>query len=120
MGPFTVKERKSPVVYELNLPKNLRIHPVFHVSRLKEYRSTTDFPHRSTKPPPPEVKDGHDEYEVERIVDKRRRWNRVEYLVKWKGYGDHDNSWVLARDLDNAREAIQDYEDAQASGTTLI
>uniref|UniRef100_A0A087Y2X7 Chromodomain Y-linked 1 n=1 Tax=Poecilia formosa TaxID=48698 RepID=A0A087Y2X7_POEFO len=33
-------------------------------------------------------------YEVERIVDKRRsRKGRVEYLVRWRGYGSESDTW---------------------------
>lgn len=28
-------------------------------------------------------------YPVEKILDKRKRLNRVEYLVKWKGYSKY-------------------------------
>ena len=32
-------------------------------------------------------------FEVEEILDKRREKNRVEYFVKWKGYGEEFNTW---------------------------
>ncbi|XP_035699946.1 uncharacterized protein LOC118432469 [Branchiostoma floridae] len=38
-------------------------------------------------------------YEVEALLGKRRRKNKTEYLVKWKGYGHHDNSWETAESL---------------------
>lgn len=42
-------------------------------------------------------------YEVEKILDKRIRRGKVEYLVKWKHYSDHYNTWepqsVLLEDI---------------------
>ncbi len=32
-------------------------------------------------------------YEIERIVDKRYRNNGLEYLIKWRGYPDSQNTW---------------------------
>ncbi|KAD4178201.1 hypothetical protein E3N88_26792 [Mikania micrantha] len=35
-GPYKVKRVVGPVAYELELPSNARIHPIFHVSLLKQ------------------------------------------------------------------------------------
>lgn len=32
-------------------------------------------------------------FEIERIVDKRYRNDRMEYLIKWRGYPDTQNTW---------------------------
>ena len=34
-----------------------------------------------------------DRYEIERIVEKRYRNTRLEYLIKWRGYADSQNTW---------------------------
>eukprot|EP01050_Picozoa_sp_SAG11_P021804 SAG11_NODE_3961_length_2132_cov_1.162814_3_plen_124_part_00 len=33
------------------------------------------------------------EYEVEKILKRRKRNNRFEYLLKYKGYPDSENTW---------------------------
>ncbi len=32
-------------------------------------------------------------FEIERIVEKRYRNDRLEYLIKWRGYPDSQNTW---------------------------
>ena len=75
IGPFSIIKVILPVAYELDLPPNIRIHPVFHVSLLKPYNDPGEIPNRPTpRNPPPNVRiDDHDEFEVERILDKWRR-----------------------------------------------
>jgi hypothetical protein len=45
--------------------------------------------------PPPDLIDGEEEYEVEQIC-AHQRWGRnktLQYLIKWKGYPESDNTW---------------------------
>jgi hypothetical protein len=104
------------VAYRLDLPPTLKIHPVFHVSLIQQYRSDG----RVQPPPPPlELEDGL-EYEVERILSHRdqkvrtkgkRTVIRTDYLVSWVGYGPEHNSFETEENLKNAQDAIQEYSD---------
>jgi hypothetical protein len=43
--------------------------------------------HRRVHSPPPSIEiDDHEEYEVEKVLDSRRKWGELEYLVHWSGY----------------------------------
>ena len=82
VGPFQLHKRVGKQAYELVLPARWRIHDVFHVSKLEPYRRDG-----SVQPPPPaELLQGEDEYEVDSIVAHRRVNSRnppkYEYLVQ--------------------------------------
>ena len=40
-----------------------------------------------------------DVYKIEPIFKKRKMGQRVQYLVKWLGYPESFNSWILKQDL---------------------
>jgi hypothetical protein len=111
IGPYTIITKISPVAYKLELPPDLRIHPVFHVSLLRPYQDPASIEHRTNPiPPPPAVTiNDHLEYEVEYILDHRMRHRHKEFLVKWLGYPEHDATWEPEPNLQNSKDAIQDY-----------
>ena len=70
------------------------LHDTFHVSLLEPYKETLIPPHRIPLPPPPlYIKDDHEYYKVETILDSKCLRNRWFYLVRYKGYSDSHNSW---------------------------
>ncbi|KAJ1466523.1 hypothetical protein T484DRAFT_1756575 [Baffinella frigidus] len=46
------------------------------------------------KPPPRPIKDDELMYEVKTVMGARMGAYGPEYLVRWKGYGQHENTWI--------------------------
>ena len=104
-GPFTITKQINPVTYQLTLPATWQIHPVFHASLLSPYVET-DAHGPNYSRPPPDLIGGEEFYEVEQIWDHRCHGcsRMLQYLIKWKGSPESNNTWepadlVLAPDL---------------------
>lgn len=113
IGPYTIKEKINELTYKLELPIRLRIHDVFHISKLRRVHETDVFPDRvQDNRPMPVVKiDGQDAWYVEKIVGKRKtKKNGIEYKVKWENFPEYESTWEPIKNLKEAKEAIQDYE----------
>ena len=108
-GPFPITKVLGPVTYQLHLPEQWNIHPVFHVDLLTPYKEM-EFHGHNFERLLPDLIDGKEEYEVEKIIDSRRFGcgHQVQYLVHWKGYPESDNQWIPWTDL-NAPELLAEF-----------
>ena len=112
LGPYSITQVISDVAYKLDLQIRFRIHPVFHISKLKRYVETNKFPDRKQvdRPAPVMKLDGKDAWYVERIINKRIRNKQVQYLVKWENYPEWESTWEPVSNVKHAIDAINDYE----------
>lgn len=52
-----------------------------------------------TKSHPMALDEEQDIWEVEKLLGKRRRGQHIQYLVKWKGFPDEDNTWEPTKNI---------------------
>lgn len=108
IGPYPILERIGRVAYKLQLPHDLKIHPVFHISLL-EPATANPFPNRIAPPPAPIDIEADLEYEVEEVLDSRRRGRGIQYLILWKGYPISDSTWEPPDNVRNAQDLVADF-----------
>jgi len=80
VGPYKVKGIISSNTIELELPKSIRIYPVVNVSRVQLYKLQVKGQKKT--PPKPVIIEGEEEFEVEKIINKRTVRGKEKFLVR--------------------------------------
>ena len=120
LGPYPVVRPVGSHAYRLKLlPSMSRIHPVFHVVKLLPVPSDPIMGCRAKPPPPPDIIGGKERYEVEEVINSHVYQRKLQYLVRWKGYGHEENSWLSEGNLD-ALELIAKFYNAHPNAPKRI
>jgi len=93
-GLFKVTAALSDVTYQLKLPSTGWIYNAFHTLLLSPYHEMGV--HRvNYSEPILDLINGEPEWEVEAILNSKRlgQKDKLQYLIKWAGYSDANNSW---------------------------
>jgi hypothetical protein len=125
-GPFEIVQVLSPVTYKLSIPAHYKMHPVVHVTALRERFTSGAFPDREERytPPPPEVIDNEEYFRIAAFVKERGKGGSKSYLVHWDGYGPEHRQWISKRQLlqdmpqSDFSTFLQAYEDRKFQTTT--
>ena len=121
MGPLKVTQKLSDVAYRLELPHDLRIHDVFHVSLLKPYHACPDrFEARRQAEGDEDIEDIHMMQEtelpqVEGILGRRERVApnggiAVEFLIRWCNSSASEDTWEELRNLPPCGRQLREYQ----------
>jgi hypothetical protein len=93
-GPFQVIKRIGPVAYELQLPVEARIHPVFHVSKLKPHHGTSPI---QTPPLDAAVEGTLIPLTPAKVLGYRTLQHKCgaiqQVLVQWEGDSELEATW---------------------------
>jgi len=108
VGPYKVKGIISSNTIELELPKSIRIHPIVNISRVCLYK--------------PQVKgqkkillklviiEREEEFEIEKILNRRIVRGKKKFLVRWKGYTAEEDTWENKENLENMKEMVKEFK----------
>ena len=103
---FEVVKRIESQTYLLDLFERYdSIHSMFHVFLLESWYSRDE----NSKSQFILVED-EEKWEIEKILNKRIKKSKLEYLIQWVDSSSYENSWESMKYLENARKAIQNYE----------
>ena len=108
VGPYVIEEVVSSNAVKLQLPSSMRIHPVVNVSRIVHYKEQVKG-QKVEEGKPVEI-EGVEEWEVEKILNRKKIRGVVKYLVWWKGFTAEGDTWERKENLKNAEELIKEFE----------
>ena len=109
IGPYKMKKVILANAVELELLVAIRIHLVVNISWIIMYKDQVEGQH--LVPPALVEIGGEQEYEVEKIMNKKLFRGKTRYLVCWKGYMVEEDTWQKEKGLENAKEAVAEFEE---------
>ena len=87
VGLFTIVAMISPTIYQLVLPKHIKAHPIINPEYLKAYYLPITPEDKADNPSSILVLvNNQPEWEIEHILAEHKSRNKMQYLVKWKGF----------------------------------
>ena len=107
--PYQVKRIISTNAIELDLPSTVKIHPVVNVSRVRRYRDQVKG--QKKERPAPVIIEEEEEYEIEKILNKKKFRGKDQYLVQWKSYTAEEDTWEPKENLGNAKDLVKEFEE---------
>jgi len=108
VGPYVIEEVVSSNAVKLHLPNLMRIHPVVNISWIVHYKEQVKG-QKKEEEKLIEVK-GVEEWEVEKILNKKKMREVEKYLIRWKGFTAEGDTWERRENLKNVEKLIKEFE----------
>ena len=108
VGPYVIEEVVLSNAVKLRLPSLMRIHPVVNVSRIVRYKKQVKE-QKKEEGKLVEV-EGVEEWEVEKILNKKKMRGVEKYLIRWKRFMAEGDTWERRENLKNAEKLIEEFE----------
>ena len=108
VGLYIINNVVSTNMVKLWLPMSMRIYLVVNISWVVWYREQVGEQKKE------EVKlievEEVKEWEVEKILNKRKERGVVKYLVRWKEFIAKNDSWKKEENLKNMKELVEEFK----------
>lgn len=100
-GPFEVKELIGKNALRLDLPSNMKLHPVVHALHTRPFLEQPSHISQPITPRPDPVPDddGALLFKVDKILSHRRRGRGYQFLTLLEGAPRHEAEWQPTRDF---------------------
>ena len=105
---YAIEKVVSSNAVKLKLPSLMRIHLVVNISQIVRYKEQVKG-QKKEEGKLVEV-EGVEEWEVEKILNKKKIRGVVKYLIWWKGFTAEGDTWERRENLENAEELIEEFE----------
>jgi len=109
VGLYAIEEVVSSNAVKLWLPTLMRIHLVVNISQIVQYKEQVKG-QKKEEGKLVEV-EGVQEWEVEKILNKKKIRGVEKYLVQWKGFTAEEDTWERKENLKNAEKALEEFEE---------
>ena len=108
MGPYVIEEVVLSNTVKLQLPSSMRIHLVINISQIVRYKEQVKE-QKKEEEKPVEV-EGVKEWEVEKILNKKKIRGVEKYLIWWKEFTAEEDTWERRENLKNMEKLIKEFE----------
>ncbi|ESK83986.1 hypothetical protein Moror_7489, partial [Moniliophthora roreri MCA 2997] len=119
LGPYEVVDRIGDLDYCLKLPLAMKVYNIFHVNCLSLWKGNEINSQQAPAPEAVEV-EGEEQHLVEEVLDSQIYRKKLQYLVRWEGYGEEKDSWEPVENLDHGKTKVRQFHKKNPNAPTRV